>query len=322
MRQYIVRRLGVCIFILFGVSIIIYALMRSMPGSYVDTLTNGNPAITQAMKDNLNELYGLNKGIVEGYVEWVAEAVKGNLGTSFVYGKPVEEVIQSKMWTSFWLALPSMILQLLIAIPLGIISATKQYSKTDYAVTTFALVGISLPSFFFSAILQRIFAIQLGWFPLQGLVTARMDYTGFALMMDKGWHLVLPIVVLTAVSIGGLMRYSRTNMLEVLSADYIRTARAKGVSEHKVIYKHAFRNTLIPIVTMVGGMLPGLFSGAIITEGIFAIDGLGYTGLIALKSGDIPFMMGFVMFLAVLTLLGTLLSDILYAVVDPRVRLK
>lgn len=322
MRQYIVRRLFICLFVLFGVSIIIYALMRGMPGNYVDTLTNGNPEITQEMKDNLMEMYGLNKGIIEGYVEWVGEALRGNLGQSFVYGKPVEDIIKDKMWTSFWLALPSMILQLLIAIPLGIISATKQYSKTDYVVTTFALIGISLPSFFFSAVLQRIFAIGLGWFPLQGLVTARMDYTGFALVMDKAWHLVLPIVVLTAVSIGGLMRYSRTNMLEVLNADYIRTARAKGVSENRVIYKHAFRNTLIPIATMVGGMLPGLFSGAIITEGIFAIDGLGYTGLNALKSGDIPFMMGFTMFTAVLTVLGTLLSDILYAVVDPRVRLK
>lgn len=322
MRQYIIRRLFVCVFILFGVSMILYALMRSMPGNYVQTLTSGNPEITAEMRANLEALYGLDKGIVEGYVDWVIEALKGNLGDSFLYGKPVTEVIQSKMWTSFWLSLPSLILQLLIAIPLGIISATKQYSKTDYAVTTFALVGISLPSFFFSAVLQRIFAIELGWFPLQGMVTARMDYTGFALMMDKAWHLVLPIVVLTAVSVGGLMRYSRTNMLEVLNADYIRTARAKGLSENKVIYKHAFRNTLIPIVTMVGGMIPSLFSGAIITEGIFAIDGLGYTGLQALKSGDIPFMMGFTMFLAVLTLIGTLLSDILYAVVDPRVRLK
>ena len=322
MRQYIIRRLFVCVFILFGVSMILYALMRSMPGNYVQTLTSGNPEITAEMRANLESLYGLDKGIVEGYVDWVIEAIKGNLGDSFLYGKPVTEVIQSKMWTRFWLSLPSLILQLLIAIPLGIVSATKQYSKTDYAVTTFALIGISLPSFFFSAVLQRIFAIELGWFPLQGMVTARMDYTGFALMMDKAWHLVLPIVVLTAVSVGGLMRYSRTNMLEVLNADYIRTARAKGLSENKVIYKHAFRNTLIPIVTMVGGMIPSLFSGAIITEGIFAIDGLGYTGLQALKSGDIPFMMGFTMFLAVLTLIGTLLSDILYAVVDPRVRLK
>lgn len=322
MKQYIIRRLFISIFVLFGVSMIIFALARSTPGDYVQTLTAGNQAVTEEMKENLRTLYGLDKGIIEGYFDWVTDTLKGDLGVSFLYQKPVTEVISSKMWTSFWLALPSFILQLLIAIPLGIVSATKQYSKTDYAVTTFALLGISLPSFFFSAVLQRIFALELDWLPLQGMVTARADFTGFELLMDKANHLILPIIVLTVVSIGGLMRYARTNMLEVLNADYIRTARAKGLSESKVIYKHAFRNTLIPIVTMVAGMIPGLFSGAIITEGIFAIDGLGYTGLQALKSGDIPFMMGSTMFLAVLTLLGTLISDILYAVVDPRVRLK
>lgn len=322
MKQYIIRRLAISVLVLFGVSIIVYALMRSTPGDYVGTLTNGNPNITAEMKENLMRLYGLDKGIVEGYVGWLSEAIKGNLGESFLYKKPVAAVIGDKMWTSFWLALPSMLLQLLIAIPLGVISATKQYSKTDYAVTTFALIGISLPSFFFAAVLQRIFAIGMGVVPLQGMVTARADYEGFRLIVDMGWHFILPIAVLTVVGIGGYMRYTRTNMLEVLNADYIRTARAKGLSEHKVIYKHAFRNTLIPIVTMVASMIPGLFAGAMITEGIFAIDGLGLTSLNALKSGDIPFMMGSTMFLAILTLLGTLLSDILYAVVDPRVRLK
>lgn len=322
MRQYIVRRIGISILVLFGVSVILYGVVRMMPSDYVQMTFANNPSITQEMMDNLYESYGLNTGVVEGYFDWLGKAVKGDFGVSFVYKKPVAEVIASKMWTSFWLALPAFILQLIIAIPLGIVSATKQYSKTDYAVTTFALVGISLPSFFFAAILQRVFAMWLGWFPIQGMVTARMDYEGFALAMDMGWHFVLPVAVLTVTSIGGLMRYSRTNMLEVLNADYIRTARAKGLSESKVIYKHAFRNTLIPIVTMVGNMIPGLFTGAIITESIFAIDGLGYTSLQALKSGDIPYIMGFNIFIAVLTLLGTLLSDILYAIVDPRVRLK
>ena len=322
MRQYIIRRLFISIFVLLGVSMIVYGLLRLAPGDYVSTITQGRPDVTQEMKDQLAELYGLNKGVVEGYIDWVSGAVKGDFGDSLVYSKPATAVIKDKMWISFWMALPSFILQLLIAIPLGIISATKQYTMTDYTVTTVALVGISLPSFFFAALLQRVFAMELKWFPLQGMVTARMDYEGFALIMDMAWHFILPITVLTVLSIGGLMRYSRTNMLEVLNADYIRTARAKGLSEHKVIYKHAFRNTLIPIVTMVGGMIPGLFSGAMITEGIFSIEGLGYVGLKALRSGDIPFMMAFTMFIAVLTLLGTLLSDILYAVVDPRVRLK
>ncbi len=322
MWQYIVRRIFVSIFVLLGVSMIVYGLIRMAPADYVSTLTSNNPEVTQEMVDRLNELYGLNDSVPQGYIKWAGRAAIGELGDSFLFKKPVAEVISEKMWISFWMAFPSYILQILIAIPLGIISATKQYSKTDYAITTFALMGISLPSFFFAAVLQRVFAQGLGWVPLSGMVNARMDYEGVALIIDKAHHLILPIIVLTMLGIGGLMRYSRTNMLEVLNEDYIRTARAKGLSESKVIYKHAFRNTLIPIVTMVGGMLPGLFGGAMITEGIFAIDGIGNTALQALRSGDIPYIMGSTMFMSVLTLMGTLLSDVLYGVVDPRVRLK
>ncbi len=322
MKDYIIRRLLTCIVVLFGVSIILYGIIRLMPGDYIDNTMANMPNATQEMKDNLKALYGLDKGVVEGYFSWAGDAMTGDLGTSFVYKKPVTEVIGSKMWTSFFLALPAFILQLLIGIPLGIISATKQYTKTDYFITALALLGISLPSFFFAAILQRIFSVGLGWLPLQGMITARADYTGFALVMDKAVHYILPIAVLTFINMGSLMRYSRTNMLEEINSDYVRTARAKGLSEHKVIYKHAFRNTLIPIVTLIGAMIPSLFAGAIITEGIFAIDGIGYTALQALKAGDIPFIMGFNMFLAILTLVGTLLSDVLYAVVDPRVRLR
>lgn len=322
MWSYIIRRLVTCVLILFGISIIIYALIRYMPADYVQVMTAGNPNITDEMIMALRRLYGLDTNLFEGYWTWLSKALKGDLGLSFLYQKPVGDVISSKMWTSFTIAFIAYFLELLIGIPLGIISATKQYSKRDYFITVMAFIGISLPSFFFAAILQRIFAIGLGWLPLQGMVTARMDYEGFMLILDKAIHFVLPICVLTFISVGALMRYSRTNMLEVLNADYIRTARAKGLSENKVIYKHAFRNTLIPIITMLGGMLPGLFSGAIITENIFGIDGLGSTAFTALKSGDVNFMMGFLLFLSVLTLLGTLISDIMYAVADPRVRLK
>ncbi|MDF2686400.1 MAG: transporter permease [Clostridia bacterium] len=321
MKQYIIRRLLISVVILLGVSIIIYILVRCMPGDYVQSLTANNPAVTPDMVANLNHLYGLDTNIAEGYLKWLGSTLTGNLGTSFVYQIPVTEVIGKKMWVSFSLSLISFILELLIAIPLGIISATKQYSKLDYTVTSLALVGISLPSFFFAALLQRVLAIELKWFPLSGMVNARADYEGFMRIADMGYHFVLPVMVLTVISLGGLMRYSRTNMLEVLNSDYIRTARAKGLSENTVIYKHAFRNTLIPIVTMIGGSLPGLFSGAMITEGIFGIDGLGNTAFIALQKGDIPFIMGFNMFLAILTLLGNLISDVLYGVVDPRVRL-
>ncbi|OON95735.1 MAG: diguanylate cyclase [Epulopiscium sp. Nele67-Bin005] len=322
MWQYIVRRIFIGMFVLLGVSMIIYGLIRIAPGDYVSNLTSSNPEVTQEMIDQLNELYGLNDSIPEGYSKWLIGVMQGDLGTSFIEQKPVTEVLSSKMWFSFWMAFPAYILQILIAIPLGILSATKQYSKTDYAVTTFALMGMSLPSFFFAALLQRIFAQELGWLPLSGMKTARMDYEGFALVMDMARHFVLPVMVLTVLGIGGLMRYSRTNMLEVLKEDYIRTARAKGLSESKVIYKHAFRNTLIPIVTILGGMIPGLFSGSMITEGIFGIDGIGNASLAALRGGDIPFIMGATLFMAALTLIGTLVSDVLYGVVDPRVRLK
>ncbi|OOB79724.1 MAG: diguanylate cyclase [Epulopiscium sp. Nele67-Bin002] len=322
MWQYIVRRICIGVVVLMGVSMIIYGLIRTAPGDYVSTLTSSNPEVTQEMVDRLNELYGLNDSIPEGYAKWAAGVFRGDLGDSFIEQKPVAEVLSSKMWISFWMAFPAYILQILIAIPLGILSATKQYSKIDYAVTTIALMGMSLPSFFFAAILQRIFAQGLGWFPLSGMKTARMDYEGFALMLDMAKHLVLPVMVLTVLGIGGLMRYCRTNMLEVLNEDYIRTARAKGLSESKVVYKHAFRNTLIPIVTILGGMIPGLFSGSMITEGIFGIDGIGNTALTALRGGDIPYIMGSTLFMAALTLVGTLVSDVLYGVVDPRVRLK
>ena len=162
----------------------------------------------------------------------------------------------------------------------------------------------------------------LGWFPLSGMVSAREDYTGFRLVLDVAHHFVLPITVFVITGIGSWLRYVRTNMLEVLNADFVRTARAKGLSERKVVGKHAFRNTLIPIITFIGGSIPGLFSGAIITEGIFSIDGLGKTALLAVNNKDFPFLMTYLMFMAVLTLLGTLISDILYGVADPRVRLR
>ena len=320
MKQYIIRRVFISILVLFGVSVILYGLIRMMPGDYVQNATAGNPKITEEMRQNMRHIYGLDTGIVEGYFKWLSGALTGNLGNSFVYNEPVTQVIGSKMWTSFSLAAIAFVIQVGLAIPLGIISATRQYSRTDYALTTFAVIGISVPSFFLAAILQRIFAIGLKVLPLSGMVTAREDYVGFRHILDIGWHFILPIAVLVVISIGSLMRYTRTNMLEVLNADYIRTARAKGLSEHSVIYTHAFRNTLIPIVTLIGGMLPTLFSGAIITETVFAIDGIGKTAFDCLKQGDIPLVMGFNMFLALLTLIGTLLSDVFYAVVDPRVR--
>ena len=214
------------------------------------------------------------------------------------------------------------IFEFLIAIPLGITAATHQYSLRDYIVTVLVMIGISLPSFFFGQMLKDALAIKLGWFPSSGLVDAGGSATGLALIPDYLRHMFIPILTVVILSIGGRMRMTRTNMLEVLNADYIRTARAKGLRESKVIYKHAFRNTLIPIVTTLAGLLPSLFSGAIITEQVFDLPGIGNVALNAMNRGDIPFIMGYNMFLAVLSVVGVLLSDLMYAVVDPRVKLK
>ena len=259
--------------------------------------------------------------ILNGYFSWLGNMLTGDLGDSFLYQRPVGSVISDHMWVSFLISLVALISQFAIAIPLGIVSATKQYSVTDYAVTIITMIGISLPSFFFAALLIKVFSSWLGWFPASGLVSAGGSSEGIAYFFDMLHHLALPMMVLIVLSIGGLMRYTRTNMLEVLNSDYIRTARSKGLSEKKVIYVHAFRNTMIPLMTLLAGILPSLFGGAMITEEVFAIDGIGRLAYNALQRGDVPFIMGYNMFLAVLTVIGTLLSDLMYAVVDPRVKL-
>ncbi len=327
MSKFIIKRLLISVFILFCATFIIYALMRCLPASYVETMAMQLSAAPGAKPyeewiEQLNASYGLDKGIVAGYFIWLKDAIRGNFGDSWKYTVPVLQKFTEVIWLSFIMALIAFVLEIVIAIPLGIIAATKQYSRTDYAITAIALVGISLPTFFFATLLKLLFSVKLGWFDLYGLVGrdyAQLD--AFGQFLDKANHLVLPIMTLVIVSIGSLMRYTRTNMLEVLNADYIRTARAKGLSEKKVIYHHAFRNTLIPLVTIVGGSIPGLFGGALITETLFAIPGIGFTSYTAMVTGDIPFSMFYLTFIAILTLLGNLISDILYAVVDPRVRI-
>ncbi len=333
MFKYIVKRLFISIFVLLGVSIIIYTLVRMMPNDYLDVKFSSQISQGTITPEQLAEFkmqYGIGdnsfQGIVSGYFGWLGNMLKGDMGLSFKYEKPVAQVIGENMWVSFAIAVIATILQFAIAIPLGITSATHQYSKRDYIVTVFTMIGISLPTYFFAAIIIKIFSVELGWFPSTGLVSAAVTYTkdfaGFmAKLLDMAHHLVLPIACTVILSLGGLMRYTRTNTLEVLSADYIRTARAKGLSEQTVIYKHAFRNTMIPLVTLLAGILPSLFGGMMITEEVFAIDGIGRLAYNALSSGDIPFVMGYNMFLAVLTVIGTLFSDIMYSIVDPRVKL-
>ena len=328
MLKYILKRIGLSIVILIGVSLIIYFLIRLMPVDFIQNKVNAmnqsNTVPADAVQ-KLYEMYGLDnsgfKGIVKGYFNWLGALAKLDLGKSFVDYAPVSEVIAKNMGISFAVALIATVFEFMIAIPLGITAATHQYSFRDYLVTVLAMIGISLPSFFFGQMLKNVFALNLGWFPSQGTLSGSGSATGLALIPDYLAHMFLPILTVVILSIGPRMRMTRTNMLEVMNSDYIRTARAKGLTETKVIYKHAFRNTLIPLVTTLAGLLPSLFSGAIITEQVFGLDGIGNIALSRMMQGDIPFIMGYNMFLAMLSVLGVLLSDLMYVIVDPRVKL-
>ena len=323
MFKYIVERILLSILILFGVSLILYVVVWNMPVSYLETIAYKDPTVDGAARlAELKKYYGLDGTMIAGYGKWLGNLLQGDLGTSFKYNQPVEDVIFKNMGVSFGISLVALILQLIIAIPLGIKCAVNQYSALDYIVTFLVMIGISFPTFFFANILIKVFAMDLGWFEIGGLTSnLPTDADGWTRFWDMMWHLVLPMLTLVILSIGGWVRYTRTNKLEVLNADYIRTARAKGLSENTVIYKHAFRNTLIPLVTVLAGTLPSLFGGAMITETIFDIPGIGNIAYQALNAGDIPFIMGYNMFIAVLTIIGILLTDIMYAVVDPRVKL-
>ena len=327
MRNFIIRRVALGIFITFFGAMVVYAIIRSLPSSYVETVAReraSNPLSTKTYQewlDQLNEVYKLDVGIIPGYFGWLGNAIKGDFGESWHYGIPVTEKFNQVIWYSVIINIITFFVQMFIAIPLGITAARNQYSKTDYAISIFALAGISLPTFFLATILKYVFSIKLGWFDLYGLTGRYFStMTPWQQFWDMAYHMVLPVVTLTMLSIGGLMRYTRTNMLEVLNSDYIRTARAKGLPENKVINKHAFRNTLIPLVSYMSFLLPSMFSGALITETLYQIPGIGYISYQAMVRGDIPFAMFYTTFILILTLISLILADIMYAVVDPRVR--
>ncbi len=332
MLKYCIKRILLALLILLGVSIILYVLVRLMPMDYFErklSVSLGSTGGEVSFEERLQEMkayYGLSDdsfwGICKGYWGWLTKFVQGDFGKSFKYGAPVEEVIFENMGLSFGISFVALILQLVIAIPIGIKCACNQYGKLDYFATVLTMIGISFPTFFLGSIVIKVFAVDLGWFETGGIKsTLPMTATDWERFIDKMWHLVLPMFVLVVLSIGGWLRYTRTNTLEVLNADYIRTARAKGLSENSVVYKHVFRNTLIPLVTMLAGTLPSLFGGAMITEQVFEIPGIGQIAYNALLEGDIPFIMGYNMFIAFLTVVGILLTDIMYAIVDPRVKL-
>lgn len=320
MKQYIIRRLLQMIPTMIGISIIVFAISALVPGDFI-TAKNSS-TMTAEKAEQLREIYGLDKPVVQRYFTWVGNMITGNMGDSLQHKQPVVKVVNNYVWNSFVIAFASLILSWLIAVFAGVFSAKFQYSLFDKIVTLLIFLCMSLPSFFIGLLFILIFSMKLGYFPVGGMTTAGLGAVGWEHIKDVAYHMFLPTLVLTMLSTGSLTRYFRTGMLEVIRQDYIRTARAKGLKERTVIFKHALRNALLPAITLLGFELPALFSGAIILEKIFIWPGVGQVYLESISVRDYPFMLGFTIFLAVLTLLGNLLSDVLYGIADPRIRLK
>lgn len=326
MWKFIVKRVMLAILIIVLGSMVSYAVVRSLPTSFVDALAQQRSQLPggksfDEWKAELDAVYGLDKSIIEGYLIWGGNALRGVWGDSWHYNVPVLQKYGEVIPHTLALNLITLFIQIIVCIPLGILAARKQYSKTDYAITVFSLACISLPTFFLATILKYIFSIKLGWFDLFGAVGRYYhQLDGWGKFLDLAKHYFMPVLTLAMLNIGGLTRFTRTNMLEVMNADYIRTARAKGLSEKRVIYKHAFRNTLIPLVTYLSYLIPSMFSGSLITETLFQIPGIGWSSFEAMRVGDIPFSMFYLVFLIVLTQVSLMIADVMYAVVDPRVR--
>ena len=326
MRKYIIKRILISLVILFLVAFVIYALMRCLPTSYVEAMARQksmqpNSKSFEEWMEQLTRMYNLDVGIVPGFFKWLGQMLTFNFGDSWLWTKPVTEVFNNCVWISFFMGLIAFVLEIIIAIPLGVIAATKQYSVTDYTVTTVALLGMSLPTFFFATLLKLIFCIKLGWFDLVGLTGRDFNsLSQFGQILDMAKHLVLPIVTLVFISIGPWMRYVRTNMLEVLNADYIRTARAKGLTEFAVVTKHALRNALIPVITVLGPTVAGLLTGSFVVEKIFAIPGIGYYFVNSVTQRDYTTIMGVTIFFAAFLMAMVLLVDIFYCLIDPRIK--
>jgi peptide/nickel transport system permease protein len=319
MRYYILRRIIQIIPVLIGIIFILFFILEQAPGTPVSYMMH--PRMTPEQKAELEEKLGLDIPWYERFINYIKEASKGNLGYSSTHKKPVTEVIGNYAGPTLLLALVSLTISIFIGIPAGIISAVKQHTVTDNILTVISFIGISIPSFFFGLLLLKAFAVDIQLFPLFGLKDPLlMSDNIFVKIKDIAWHLVLPSIVLGLNSTASFMRYTRSSMLEVIKQDYIRTARAKGLKEKTIIYRHAFRNGIIPLITLLGFWIPLLLSGAIVTESIFALPSLGKISVEAAMSRNYPLILGINSMLAILTLIGALVADILYALADPRIR--
>ncbi len=317
MTGFIVRRVLGAIPLLLFVSFVSYALMGLAPGGPSAIFAEQAHAMTPAARAAFIASLGLDKPWYVQYLYWLKELVlHANLGTSYVDGRPVVARIAENMPVTLELIGLSIVVTLLIAIPLGVAAATRRNSAFDVGTTALAFVAYGVPVFWLGIVLIDVFAVKLRWFPASGV--ASLGHLGDPL--DRLWHLVLPVATLSIVGFASWMRYQRGAMLEVLEQPYIRTARSKGLSERAVIYRHALRNALIPIVTLLGLSLPALVGGAYFVEYVFSVPGMGYLGLNAVFQRDYPTVMGITLLSAVLVIAGNLLADVGYVLIDPRVR--
>ncbi len=319
--------------LLFLASVLIYVLVALQPGDPLDEVRRNNPRMTTEQYAILRQAYGLDQPTYVRYFKWLGRAVQGDLGNSRVYGiSATEFIFYQRMPKTLLLTVTSLVLALAVAIPVGIFSAVRQYSAPDYVVTFLTFIGFSTPVFFLGILLLYLFVIILpetfGFpqFPTGGVPNVlwsdigagRVTFLGF--LGQWAWHLVLPVVTLSAISMAVWTRFMRASFLEVINQDFVRTARSKGLNERKVLYKHALRNSLIPIVTLVGLSIPSLFNGAVITETIFSYPGMGRAIFDSLISKDYNVAMASLVLIAILTVFFNLVADLLYAVVDPRIR--
>ncbi|MCM3595241.1 ABC transporter permease [Metabacillus idriensis] len=314
MLTYIIRRTLMAIPLLLGITIISFAIIRLAPGDPTTLLMD--PSISPADKAKFMEKYGLNDPVHIQYLKWLGSMVQGDFGTSLIRkGVPVSEMIMNRLPNTLLLMVVSTILALVVAIPFGIISAARPYTKVDYTVSVTSFLGLATPNFWLGLILIMVFSVQLNWFPTGGTSTLNAEFS----IWDRIHHLMLPAFVLASADMAGLTRYSRSSMFDVLKQDYMRTARAKGFRESKVIIKHGVRNGLIPIITIFGLMIPSFIGGAVVVEKIFSWPGIGLLFIDSAFQRDYPVIMALTVISAVFVVIGNLIADILYAIFDPRI---
>ncbi|MCA9858228.1 MAG: ABC transporter permease [Thermomicrobiales bacterium] len=317
MGRYILRRLLIAIPILFAITLIVFSIQQLSPGDPLNAYLPPDFAVPEAQKEAMRKQLGLDKPFLTRYGYWLKEAVQGNLGTSIRTHETVVHAISSRVGATLLLMGTALFVGTLLGVIFGVVAAVRQYSILDGFLTLFAFMGISTPVYLTGLLALYVFALRLGWFPAGGYSTPGQPFS----VVDRIEHLILPAAIIAVNYIAQTMRYTRSAMLEVLGQDYVRTARAKGLNDRIVIARHAFRNALLPIVTLIGASIPALIGGAIFIESIFGWPGVGRLLLSGVEARDYPIIIGITFVLAIVTLVANLATDVVYAFVDPRIRL-